>query len=61
MRTIQYELSKTRSYVKRRRAKGTEPLADEIWRIIRSSWPGLTDEEHERIFQACDGGRDEKH
>ncbi len=51
---ITYEKNTTRAYVQRRRDKGIEPTADQIWTYIRSSWPGLNEEEHEAIFQACD-------
>lgn len=53
MRNIRYETNTTRAFVQRRRDKGIEPTADEIWQKIRSAWPGLNAEEQEAIFQAC--------
>jgi hypothetical protein len=54
MRNIRYETNLTRAYVQRRRDRGVAVNADEIWKYIRGAWPGLTDEEQEAIFQACD-------
>jgi hypothetical protein len=57
--TIKYEASKTHSYIERRRKKGVELNADEIWQMIRATWPGLSEEQHEAIFQACERERKE--
>lgn len=51
---ITYEKNTTRAYIQRRRDKGFEPNADQIWQYIRSAWPGLTEAQQEEIFQACD-------
>jgi hypothetical protein len=55
--SARYEAQTTRAYIKRQRAKGIEPTADEIWALINRSWPGLTAEEKEQVFQAAEPRR----
>lgn len=40
-----------RTWVRTRRARGTEPNADSIWEHIRRTWPTLKDEDSETLFQ----------
>lgn len=54
---IRYELNVTRQWLKRRWDRGEIINADELWRRIQSSWPGLSKEEHEKIFQECEKER----
>ncbi len=52
--SARYETQTTRAYIRRKRSKGLEPSADEIWALINRSWPGLSDEDKEKVFQACE-------
>lgn len=54
MRNIRYELNTTRAWYRRQVERGKVIAADDLWVKIRSAWPGLTEEEHEKIFQACE-------
>lgn len=48
--SIRYEKQTTVNWYKRQSKIIT---ADFLWARIRSSWPALTEEELEEIFQAC--------
>lgn len=51
--SIRYEKNTTVAWYKRQVEKHKTVTSDALWARIRSSWPGLTEEEHEEIFQAC--------
>lgn len=39
------------NWQQRRREKGMEPNADALWAKIKETWPHLTQEEWEALFQ----------
>lgn len=43
-----------KAWIKRRRARGEEPTADEIYAHIKKNWPTLSAVARETIFQECD-------
>lgn len=43
-----------RAWVRRRRDKGEEPNADDVWSKIRKDHPKFTAEDKEYVFNYCD-------
>ena len=48
------KITTIRAWIQRRRDKGQEPNADDIWNRIHRNWPTLSNERAEAIFQAAD-------
>jgi hypothetical protein len=51
---IRHEITLMRAWVQRRRSDGIEPAADAIWQMIRTFWPGLSEEQKQRILLLLD-------
>jgi hypothetical protein len=46
------KVSALRAWMRGKRLRGIEPTADELWDRIKKTWPYVTQEQWEAIFQS---------